>query len=75
MISKVKTNYNVGDILEFKKEHPCGGKQWKIIRVGVDCKLECTTCNRVIILPRVEMNKKIKKIIFENITNNIEDNN
>lgn len=67
MIKKVQTNYNIGDILEFKKTHPCGGSQWKIIRVGVDCKLECTTCNRVIIIPRIEISKKMKKYIFKNV--------
>lgn len=68
MINKVHTNYNVGDILEFKKIHPCGGKEWKIIRVGVDCKLECTTCNRVIIIPRIEIIKKMKKYTLKNIS-------
>lgn len=66
MINRVKIKYNVGDILEFKKTHPCGGKQWKIVRVGVDCKLECTTCKRIIIIPRIEIAKKMKKRIFEN---------
>jgi len=68
-MNKVRTNYNVGDIIEFKKEHPCGGKQWKIIRVGVDCKLECMTCKRIIIIPRIDIAKKMKKIVFENIPN------
>ncbi|HNZ77323.1 MAG TPA: DUF951 domain-containing protein [Bacilli bacterium] len=59
----IKTDYADGDILEFKKPHPCGGKTWKIIRAGVDCKLECETCKRVVIIPRIELNKKTKKII------------
>ena len=59
----IKTDYADGDILEFKKPHPCGGKTWKIIRAGVDCKLECETCKRVVIIPRIEENKKTKKII------------
>jgi len=33
--------YNVGDIIEMKKQHPCGSKKWEIIRVGVDFKLKC----------------------------------
>lgn len=59
----VITNYKVGDFLEFKKNHPCGGKIWKVIRYGVDCKLECTTCKRVVMLSRLEISKKIKAII------------
>lgn len=59
----INNEFQIGDILEFKKEHPCGGKQWKIIRTGVDFKLECTTCKRVIMLPRLAVTKKVKKII------------
>lgn len=51
---------NINDIIEFKKPHPCGGKQWKVIRIGVDFKLECTTCGRVIMIPRVDVMKRIK---------------
>lgn len=65
MMKKVLTSYNIGDIIEFKKTHPCGGKEWKIIRVGVDCKLECTTCSRIIIIPRIDIAKKMKKFVFQ----------
>jgi len=65
MIKKVQTNYSIGDIVELKKTHPCGGKEWKIIRVGVDCKLECTTCKRIIIIPRIDIIKKMKKFILK----------
>ncbi|HBP25397.1 MAG TPA: DUF951 domain-containing protein [Acholeplasmatales bacterium] len=57
------SNYKNGDIYEFRKVHPCGGKNWKMVRAGVDCKLECTTCKRIIIVPRIELQKKIKKVI------------
>ena len=56
-------NYNIDDILEFKKLHPCGGKTWKVIRVGVDYKLECTTCKRIIIITRIDLRKKVKRKI------------
>ena len=41
------TTVKVGDIITFKKNHPCGGNNWKVLRIGVDWKLECTTCKRV----------------------------
>ena len=25
-----------GDILELKKTHPCGSKEWKVLRVGME---------------------------------------
>lgn len=36
--------YNIGDIVRTKKQHPCGCKLWEITRVGVDFKLKCTNC-------------------------------
>lgn len=59
--------YNVGDILEFKKGHPCGSKNWKVLKTGVDYKLECVGCKRMIIIPRVELKKKVKKLITPTI--------
>lgn len=57
------SNYQINDVLEFKKVHPCGGKNWKVIRTGVDYKLECTTCQRIVIIPRVDLKKIVKKKI------------
>ena len=53
--------YNVDDILQFKKSHPCGSDEWKVIKVGVDYKLECMGCKRQILIPRVELKKKVKR--------------
>ena len=54
--------YNLGDIVRTKKVHPCGSKLWKIIRVGVDFKLECQGCGHVVILPREKALKVITKL-------------
>lgn len=53
--------YNVGDIVETKKKHPCGSKEWKIQRVGIDFKLECMGCKHIIMLERQKALKIIKK--------------
>lgn len=57
------TTVQVNDILKFKKNHPCGGFTWKVLRIGIDFKLECTTCQRVIMIPRLEVIKKAKEVI------------
>ena len=59
--------YNVGDIVVTKKSHPCATRsdRWEIIRVGADIKIKCVNCGRVVMMPRVEFNKKIKKVISE----------
>ena len=53
--------YEIGDILEFKKNHPCGSKMWKVIKTGVTYKLECLGCQRIILIDRVDLAKKVKK--------------
>ena len=56
-------DYKLGSIVIMKKQHPCGTNKWKIIRVGADIKIQCLECNRTIMLPRIEFNKKVKKVI------------
>lgn len=55
--------YRESMLVEMKKSHPCGGRIWKILRVGADFRIECTICKRSIMLPRHEFIKKVKKII------------
>lgn len=62
-MTTIINDYKVDDLLVFKKNHPCGGNTWKVIKYGVDCKLECTTCKRVIMISRVEISKRLKNII------------
>lgn len=52
----------VGDTLEFKKQHPCGGKHWLVLRVGMDFKLRCLQCGRELMLPRAKAEKSIKTL-------------
>lgn len=53
----------VNDILEMKKQHPCGGKSFLVLRSGMDFKLRCTTCGREVMVPRVKAEKNIKKVV------------
>ena len=55
-------DYKLGDIVIMKKEHPCKTNRFQIIRVGADIKIICLNCGRVVMLDRVEFNKKIKKV-------------
>ena len=54
--------YNVGSLLILKKGHPCGENLWEVVKLGADIRLKCTKCGRLIIIPRLELNKKIKKV-------------
>ncbi len=57
------TNFNIGDIVQTRKEHPCGSNQWEIIRLGADIKIKCVECGRIVMLPRQKFEKSVKKIV------------
>ena len=54
----------VGDILELKKPHPCGEKRFLVMRVGSDVRILCQGCERDMTLPRIKLEKAIKKSIL-----------
>jgi hypothetical protein len=56
---------NVGDMLELKKQHPCGTKIFKVARVGSDVRIVCQGCGRDMTIDRIKLEKSIKKIISE----------
>ena len=49
--------YEVGDIVTLKKGHPCGSKEWEILRVGADFRLKCMGCGHMIMVPRKMVEK------------------
>ena len=62
-----KLQYDVGDIVQLKKPHPCGSKDWEIIRVGADFKLKCCGCGHIIMIERKLVEKKTKNLIKNNV--------
>ncbi len=57
--------YNLGTKVILKKGHPCGSNMWEIVRTGADIKIKCLGCNHIVMLPRVDFDKKIKKIVSD----------
>lgn len=56
--------FELGDVVEMKKQHPCGTNEWKIIRVGADIRIKCEGCQHSVMIPRREFEKKLKKILI-----------
>lgn len=52
----------IGDVLELKKTHPCGSREWRVLRVGMDFKLKCLGCGHEVMTPRSKAEKSIKKV-------------
>lgn len=53
----------VGDVLELKKTHPCGSKNWQVLRVGMDFRLKCEGCGHELMIPRAKAEHSVKKAI------------
>lgn len=58
--------YKVGDTVTLKKGHPCGENKWEILRTGVDIKLKCLGCEKIVWLSRIDFDKRIRKIKDQN---------
>lgn len=52
----------VGDVIQVKKNHPCGANRFDVLRVGMDFKIRCQGCGREVMLPRVKIERNIKKV-------------
>ena len=55
----------VGDVLEMKKPHPCGSRQFEVLRVGMDLKIKCKGCGDEIMNARWKVERNIKKVLRE----------
>lgn len=53
----------VGDRLIMKKNHPCGGNEFEVLRIGMDFRIRCVGCGREVMVPRVKVEKNIKRIV------------
>lgn len=53
---------NVGDMARMRKQHPCGGSDWEVTRIGADIGMRCLKCGRRVMLPREEFERRVKQI-------------
>ena len=53
---------HIKDIVELKKTHPCGSKEWLVLRIGMDIKLRCLGCGREVMGPRAKFEKMIRQV-------------
>ena len=56
----------VGDILKLKKQHPCGSREWEVLRIGADFRLKCMGCGHQIMITRRQAEKNVKEISSKN---------
>ncbi len=52
----------IGDIITVKKPHPCGSRDFRVLRIGMDFKIKCEGCGHEIMLPRSKVEKSIRLV-------------
>ena len=65
---------NLGDVLRLRKPHPCGGYEWRVVRLGADIGLECLTCGRRVLLERRVLKNRLKTVVRKANDNDLADN-
>ena len=55
--------FQLGDRLRLRKQHPCGNFDWEVVRLGADIGLRCEKCGRRVLLPRSEVTRRTKQVL------------
>ena len=63
MVKSEPIPFAVGDVVRLKKPHPCGGLDWSVVRLGADIGVKCQTCGRRVLLPRRDLERRIKLFV------------
>ena len=58
---------SVNDVLEMKKSHPCGAREFTVLRVGSDVRVKCVGCGRDMTMPRDKLEKAIRAVKSEQL--------
>jgi hypothetical protein len=55
--------FDLGDVVQMKKPHPCGSNEMEIIRMGMDIRIKCKGCQHSVLIPRAKFEKRMKKVL------------
>ena len=53
----------VNDVIRLRKKHPCGGDEWQVVKLGVDIRIKCLKCQRLVLLERSDLEHRIKALV------------
>jgi hypothetical protein len=53
----------VNDVVRLRKKHPCGGDEWQVVKLGVDIRIKCLKCQRLVLLERGTLERRIKALV------------
>ena len=55
--------YELGWVVRLRKQHPCGGTDWEVVRLGADIGLKCLNCGRRVLMPRSTLDKRVRTVV------------
>ncbi len=55
--------FRLGDVVKLRKQHPCGGDEWEILRTGIDFRIRCLKCGRQVMIPRRKFERAVRKVV------------
>jgi hypothetical protein len=55
--------FKLDDVVRLRKPHPCGGYEWRVVRLGADIGLKCLKCNHRVLLPRSTVERRLKGFV------------
>ena len=58
-----RKQFQLGDIVQMKKNHPCGSNEMEIIRMGMDIRIKCVGCKHSVLIPRAKFEKNMRKVL------------
>jgi len=53
----------IGDRLRLRKEHPCGSRDWEVVRLGADIGLVCDGCGHRILMDRLDVERRFTEYL------------
>ena len=53
----------LGDVVQMRKPHPCGGDTWRVVRLGAEIGIRCLTCDHRVLLPRATFERRVKRFL------------
>ena len=48
----------LGDQVRLRKQHPCGSRDWTVVRLGADIGLVCAGCAHRILMDRLTVERR-----------------
>lgn len=63
---QVQKIFGLHDVVEMKKPHACQTNRWIVLRMGMDIRIKCEKCGHMVMMPRNEFTKKMKKVLVKN---------